>query len=136
MAPGRSETRGASAGEARAYLGQAGEYLHAAQESLSVGNYNAAAGNAVVAGIAGADAIAAARLRAVWRGEHDQAPRHLETAGAEGKDAARHLRRLLPLKTRAQYDPVPVSAAAARAAVTAAERLVAISKAVVGQLDE
>jgi len=64
------------------------------------------------------------------------APGRSETRGASAGDARAYLRRLLPLKTRAQYDPVPVSAAAARAAVTAAERLVAISRAVLGQLGE
>jgi len=64
----------------------------------------------------------------VWRGEHAQAPAHLEAAGEDGKLAARHLRRLVPLKTRAEYDPAPVRAAEATAAVSAATRMVAIAR--------
>lgn len=41
--------------------------------------------------------------------------------------AARQLRRLLPMKTRAEYDPAPMRAADARTAVQAAERMVALA---------
>lgn len=98
----RAQTRPAGLGEAGAYLSKAREFLRAAEDSLELGNNTAAVGNAVHAGILGADAIAAARSRAVWRGEHAQAASHLEAAGEDGKQAARHLRRLLPLKTRAE----------------------------------
>ena len=98
--------------------------LRAARDSLELGNYTAAVGNAVHAGIAAADAISAARARTVWRGEHAQAVKHLESAGAEGKAAARNLRRLLPMKTRAEYDPARMRMTDARTSVQAAERMV------------
>lgn len=41
--------------------------------------------------------------------------------------AARHLRRLLPLKSRAEYDANPMRASDAKAAVKAAERIVAVA---------
>ena len=121
------DVRSASPRDARAYASKAHEYLHAAQTSLEVGNNVAAVGNAVHAGIAAADAVAAALSGAVWRGEHGQSPDHLEKAGSDGRQAARQLRRLIPLKTSAEYDPDPLSAAQARAALQAAERLVAIA---------
>lgn len=103
------------------------EYLHAAHVSLEAGNYNATAGNAVQSGIAAADAVAGALSGAVWRGEHGQAPAYLEGTGLAGKRASVHLRRLLPLKSRAEYDPTPVSRKSAQDAVTAAERLFAMA---------
>ena len=124
MASSRGHARGSAALEAQAYLDKAREFLRAARDSLDLANYTAAAGNAVHAGIAAADAISTALSRTVWRGEHAQAVRHLESAGIEGKAAARHLRRLLPMKTRAEYDPAPMRAAEAKAAVQAAERIV------------
>jgi hypothetical protein len=93
----------------------------------------AAAGNAVHAGIGAADAITAARAAVVWKGEHSQASAHLEkVGGAEGRKAASHLRRLVPLKNRAEYDPDPISVSEAKAAVTAAVRIVRIAEQVVG----
>lgn len=130
MAPqSRGKTQPVSAADADAYLAKASEFLRAAQDALRLGNHTAATGNAVHAGIAAADAIAAARSGSIWRGPHDQASIHLEQSGMDGKQAARHLRRLIPLKTRAEYDPAPVRAGDARAAVTAAERMVAIAEA-------
>lgn len=130
----RGHARGAGAVEAQGYLDKAREFLRAAGDSLELGNYTAAVGNAVHAGIAAADAISAARARTVWRGEHAQAAKHLESAGTEGKAAARHLRRLLPLKTRAEYDPAPMRVTEARAGVQAAERIVDEATAAVASL--
>ncbi|MHB1854939.1 MAG: hypothetical protein ACYCS2_07775 [Acidimicrobiales bacterium] len=50
---------------------------------MAIGNNVAAAGNAIHAGIAAADAIAASRAGSVWRGEHGLAPNHLEDTGAK-----------------------------------------------------
>jgi hypothetical protein len=73
-----AQTRPSGPEEAAAFLAKAEEFLRAAQDSLGLGNNTAAVGNAVHAGILAADAIAAALSRAVWRGEHAQAPAHLE----------------------------------------------------------
>lgn len=131
MARSRSQTWQAGVADAAAYLAKAGEFLRAAKDSLGLGNNTAAVSNAVHAGILTADAISAVRTRAVWRGEHSQAASHLEAADNDGKLAARHLRRLLPLKTRAEYDPGPLRVADAQVAVSAAERMVAIAAQVV-----
>ena len=131
MTPSRSrgQTRPASLSDARAYLSKAEEFLQAAADSLGHGNRVADGGNAVHADIATADAISAARSGAVWKGEHTQAAGHLERAGgADGGRAAAHLRRLLPLKNRAEYDPAPVTPAEAREAHRAAQRIVAIAE--------
>ena len=123
----RARARQAGVTDAAAYLAKAGEFLRAANDSLELGNNTAAVANAVHAGILAADAISAVRSREVWRGEHAQAASHLEAAGDEGKLAARHLRRLLPLKTRAEYDPAPIRAADAKGAVSSAERMMTIA---------
>ena len=125
----RAETRLASPAEARFHLAKAKEFVRAATDSLDLGNHIAATGNAVHAGIAAADAICAMKAGAVWKGEHSQAAAHLEASGeAEGRQAARHLRRLLPLKSKAEYEPVPVPPAEAAGAVEAARRIVAIAE--------
>jgi hypothetical protein len=135
MAPRRSATRPATPADARAYLAKAKEFLQASTDSLGHGNLVATAGNAVHAGIAAADAISAARAGVVWSGEHSQAANHLEkAAGADGRQAARHLRRLIPLKNQAEYDPIPMSAAAAREGHRAAERIMAIAERVVASM--
>jgi hypothetical protein len=113
--------------DAQAYLDKAEEFLRAAQHAPELGNNTAAVGNAVHAGIAAADAISAVRTRTVWRGEHAQAAGHLEAIGEEGKQAGRHLRRLLPMKTRAEYDPTPMPATDAKTAVQAAQRIVPLA---------
>jgi hypothetical protein len=48
---------------------------------------------------------------------------------------AAHLRRLLPLKNRAEYDPDPMSAAEAKGVVTAAIRMVRITELSVKQVE-
>ena len=67
-------------------------------------------------------------MGALWSGEHNQAPMHLEKAGPDGRQAATQLRRLLPLKTKAEYDPAPIGQVEAQAAVKSAERMVAIAE--------
>ncbi len=132
----RTQTRPAPAANARAYVDKAREFLRAAEDSLQLGNRVAAAGNAVHAGIGAADAITASRVAVVWQGEHSQAPAHLEKVGGEeGRKAAPHLRRRLPLKNRAEYDPEPISAAEAKAAITAAARMVRIAEPTVKQVE-
>ena len=132
MAP--RKTRPAGPDDARAYLGKAHEFLRAAQDSLQLGNRTAATGNAIHAGIAAADAITAARAHAVWKGEHSQAAGYLESTGTDGMQASPHLRRLLPVKSQAEYEPTPFTAAQARAALNTAQRLVAIAERAISSL--
>lgn len=114
--------------EARAHAAQSEEYLRCAEDALSRGDANAAAGTAVDAGINAADAVAGLNLGMRWKGTHEQAAGHVEKAGPEGKEVARELRRLLPVKTRAHYDAAPVSATKAGEAVAAAQRAVAVAR--------
>jgi HEPN domain len=111
--------------EAVAHKHQAEEYLRAALYSLSVGDFNAAAGASVDAGTNAADAVAGINLGQRWKGPHDQAADFVAKALPEGREIARELRRLLPLKTQAHYEATTVSEAKARSAVAAAERAVA-----------
>jgi hypothetical protein len=134
MAPRRAATtRTASPADARAYLAKAEEFLQAATDSLGRSNFVATTGNAVHAGIAAADAVSAARAGVVWTGEHGQAAGHVEKVGGDdGRQAARQLRQLLPLKNRAEYDPSPTSETVAKSAHRAAERIVTIAQRVIG----
>jgi len=124
-----AQTRPASIGDARSYLSKAREYLQAAEDAFARKHYVAAGGNAVLAGIAAADAIAAARAGSVWIGAHSEAPAYLErVGGADGTAAARQLRRLIPLKNRTEYDPASLTEAESSDAVEAARRSVAAAE--------
>lgn len=130
--PRNARTKRVPAGEARSYLAKAEEFLGAARRSLGDEMCIAATSMAVHAGINAGDAICVARLaqRAAGR-EHDQARALLDQAGTEGKAAAKHLARLLPLKNRAEYDPDAVPKAMASRAVGWAEKLVELARGVV-----
>lgn len=117
-------TRPVTAAETRAFLTASEEFLASAKRDLSDAWYRAAVSSAIHAGINGADAICGARLAKRSAGAHDAAARLLELAGADGKAAARHLRRLLARKTKAEYDPEPVSRSAADASLKAATAIV------------
>lgn len=127
--PKQLRTRRAGRAQARSYLDKAGEFLDAAHESLASGRTIAATSLAVHAAINAADAITAARLGQRAAGpDHDQVMILLDQAGAEGKAAALHLRRLLPLKARAEYDPDDVPKSAATKAVSWAQRVVGLAR--------
>lgn len=116
--------------EARARLSTAEAYLQVAQLVLSEpdrhGFANVAAGNAVLAGIAASDAICAARLRQIHRGDdHRAAARLLATATPDGKRLAATLTRLLDLKDTSQYGTSLMSSRNARDAARWAGDLVA-----------
>jgi hypothetical protein len=134
MPRSRSKTRAVKPADAVAYVVKAAEFLRAAQDSLQLGNRTAATGNAVHAGIAASDAIAAALVGSVSQGDHADAPGHLDSIGGDARVAARQLRQLLPLKSLAEYDPRPMSVTEARRAVTVAERLVALAERVVSRV--
>ena len=131
MPRARAKTRSATPADAAAYLAKAAEFLRAAQDSFELSNRTAATGNAVHAGIAASDALAAALSGSVSQGDHADAPGHLDAIGGDAKIAARQLRQLLPLKTQAEYDPRPISITEARRAVSAASRLVSLAERVI-----
>lgn len=124
----QDQTRAASAADAQTYLAKAREYLEIAKVAADQKAFNAVGLTAVNAGTAAGDAITAARFGRVWQGEHTQAPQYLEeVGGAEGKAAARHLRRLLQLKNKTEYMPANVTPNESEAALTAAQRMVPLA---------
>lgn len=84
------------------------------------------------AAISASDAICGSRTGQCAGGtDRAQATTLLGQSGREGKDAARLLTRLMPLKNRAEYEPLDVPKATAARAVEQAERIVQIARTVV-----
>jgi uncharacterized protein (UPF0332 family) len=127
--PRRSKTVALNATDVRAYAAKAEEYLEAAIENLEEGRHNAATSAAIHAGINAADAILGA-LQGMRSSDpdHGRAVDLLDASGKDGKDAAKHLARLIPLKTKAEYDPGAVPRSKAESAVKSATRLVEIAR--------
>ena len=65
---------------------------------------------------------------------HDQVVSLLATAGADGQAVARDLRRLLPLKTHAEYEPDDIASGVAAKALERAQRCVAVARAATAAL--
>jgi hypothetical protein len=114
--------------EARQRLTTARAYLEAAELILGDERHefsSVAAGNAVLAGIAAADAICGKGQRKCFRGEdHRQASELLETAFFDGPKCKKVLLRLLDLKDAAHYGFQDFSRVSARKAVKLARELV------------
>ncbi|MGH2788482.1 MAG: HEPN domain-containing protein [Actinomycetota bacterium] len=127
--PRRSKTAALNATDIRAYAAKAVEYLEAAEDAFDSGRYNAATSAAIHAGINAADAITGA-LRGMRSSDadHGRAVDLLEASGKDGKDASKHPARLIPLKTKAEYDPGTVPRSKAESAVKSASRLVEIAR--------
>lgn len=127
--PRETRTRRVSPAQVRSYLSKAEEFLTVARESIDGAHTLAATSLAVHAGISACDAICGARTGQRAAGsDHGQAVAILGQAGREGKDAARLLTRLMPLKNRAEYEPQDVPKATAIRAVEWAEKLVQIAR--------
>lgn len=124
-----------TAADVRGYAGKAEEYLEAAEHDLENGRFNAATSAAVHAGINAADAITGA-LRGVRSADsdHGRAVDLLEASGRNGKEASKHLARLIPLKTKAEYDSGSIPRSRAESGVKSAARLVEIARRVVTQM--
>ena len=127
--PRRSKTVALNVTDVRAYAAKAEEYLEAAEDALESGRYNAATSAAIHAGINAADAITGA-LRGMRSSDadHSRAVDLLGASGKDGKDASKHLARLIPLKTKAEYDPGNVPRSKAETAVKSASRMVEIAR--------
>lgn len=120
-----------SAAQVRAYAGKAQEYVDAAANEIEAERFIAATSLAVHAGINASDAICGARLGERAAGDsHDQVLALLRTAGKDGIEVEKELRRLLPLKTKAEYEPDDVAAGVATKAVERAQRCVSIAQTV------
>lgn len=125
--PGR--TRPVSATQVRAYAAKAQEFAEAAVSDLDAGRNIAATSLAIHAGINSADAVCGARLGKRAAGEdHDQVLALLRQAGPDGAEVERELRRLLPLKTKAEYEPDDIAPSVAANAVERAQRCAAVAR--------
>jgi hypothetical protein len=123
-------TRAVSGAQVRAYAGKAEEYAAAAASELEAERYIAATSLAIHAAINAADAVCGARLGQRAAGEdHDQVLTLLKQAGADGATVGKELRRLLPLKTKTEYEPDDIAPSVATKAVERALRCVAVARA-------
>lgn len=133
MARQADRTRSCNRGDARTRLDRARKYHEVAELMLSEGSEYAsvATGNAVLAGIAAADAVCCALAGEMYRGQdHRAAARHLERVTGDPKLGGA-LRDLADLKDVAHYGVKEIVSKRATAAlrrsgalVEAAERLV------------
>jgi hypothetical protein len=129
--PRPKRTKPVSGAQVRAYAGKAEEYADAAASEIEAGRYIAATSLAIHAGINSADAVCGARLGERAAGEdHDQVLTLLRQAGPDGTKVEKELRRLLPLKTKAEYEPDDVAAGVAIKAVERAQRCVVVAHSV------
>jgi hypothetical protein len=118
-----------SAAQVRSYAAKAAEFAEAAASDLKAGRSIAATSLAVHAGINSADAVCGARLGKRAAGDdHDQGLVLLRQAGPDGAEVERELGRLLPLKTKAEYDPDTIAPSIATQAVERAQRCAAVAR--------
>jgi len=117
-----------SAAQVRSYAAKAEEFAEAASD-LEAGRNIAATSLAIHAGINAADAVCGARLGQRAAGEdHDQVLVLLRQAGPDGAEVERELRRLLPLKTKAEYEPDGIALSIAAKAAARAQRCAAVAR--------
>lgn len=129
--PRPKRTKPVSGAQVRAYAGKAEEYADAAASEIEAGRCIAATSLAIHAGINAADAVCGARLGERAAGEdHDQVLTLLRQAGPDGTKVEKELRRLLPLKTKAEYEPDDVAPGVATKATERAQRCVAVARTV------
>lgn len=125
--PGR--TKPVSAAQVRSYAAKAEEFAEAAASDFAAGRNIAATSIAIHAGINSADAVCGARLGERAAGEeHDQVFVLLRQAGPDGAEVERELRRLLPLKTKAEYEPGDIAPSVAAKAVEKAQRCATVAR--------
>ena len=118
-------TRAATPQDARTRLRAATAYLEVAELVLDE-LPSVAAGLAVLAGIAGSDAVCGRRLGEIHRGDdHRSAAALLEQATPDGKKLAATFLRLIDIKDEAHYGIILVTPRRARDAVRWAAQLVA-----------
>jgi hypothetical protein len=123
----KSQTQPSTLRDARHRLRMARAYVDAAELVLVDDRLEfstVAAGLAVLAGIAAADAICSRGRKMIHRGDdHRAAADLLASTSADGKHHKRELVRLLDLKDESHYGLIDVSASRAKSAVKTARRL-------------
>ena len=124
-----TRTKTVSTAQVRSYAAKAAEFVEAAASDLAAGRNIAATSLAIHAGINSADAVCGARLGKRAAGQdHDQVLDLLRQSGPDGAEVERELRRLLPLKTKAEYEPDDIAPAVAGKAVDRAQRCAAVAR--------
>ena len=127
-------TRSVSAVQTRRYVLKAEEYLAAAFSELEAMRSVAATSLAIHAAINAADAVTGVRIgRRAAGQDHDQVLSLLRESGQVGTEVERNLGRLLPLKTKAEYEPDDIPQSEAKRAVERAGRCVAVAVRLVGE---
>lgn len=122
-------TRAVTAPQVRGYLAKAEEYLPAAGSEFEAGRTIAATSLAIHAAINSADTVTGVRLGKRAAGQdHDQVLALLRLAGRDGAEVEKDLVRLLPMKTKAEYEPDQISKSAAEKAVERARRCVVVAR--------
>lgn len=122
-------TRTVTAIQVRSYSGKADEFAEAAANELAASRCIAATSLAIHAAINASDAVCGARLGVRAAGEdHDHVLGLLRLAGRDGAEIETELRRLLPLKTKAEYEPDDIAPSIAARAVERAVRCAAIAR--------
>jgi hypothetical protein len=130
--PSEKRTRRVTGDQTRTYLGKAEEFVLAARKGRDARRPRSdQPGSAQCDQLS--DAISGVRMgqRAVGS-DHAQAIELLTRAGREGKEVARILTHLIPLKNRAEYEPREVPTATVSRAVDQAERILQIARQVAG----
>jgi hypothetical protein len=126
--PGFIRARAVTRHQVRQYLGKAEEFLAVAEDCLAAGRTTAATGNAIHAAVNAGDVVCGALTGERAAGpDHRQAVTLLNRCGPPGPEVATCLGRLLPLKTKAEYEPADVPRGAAEKAVEWARRSVALA---------
>jgi len=127
--PKPARTRPVSAAQVRAYANKAEEYIDAAVSELESERYIAATSLAIHAAINAADAVCGARVGQRASGQdHDQVLTLLRQAGPDGAKVVKDLQRLLPLKTKAEYEPDDIAPGVASKAVERAQRCMVVAR--------
>jgi len=127
--PKPMKTRPVSAAQVRAYASKSDEYAAAAANELAEGRCTAATSLAIHAAVNAADAVCGARLGHRAAGEdHDQVLVLLRQAGPDGAAIETDLRRLLSLKTKAEYDYEDIAPSVAAKAVQRAQRCTTVAQ--------
>lgn len=130
--PRPTRTRAVSSSQVRGYLEKAEEFLAAAHDELTAGRFIVATSLAIHAAINAADAVTGSRTgRRAAGQDHDEVRALLRESGKDGTDLEKDLGRLLPLKTKTEYEPDDVASSEAKRAVERAGRCVAVARRVV-----
>lgn len=139
MARPRGRTQPCSREDARVRLAQAEKYLElasvaATEEDDSDPAATVTVANAVLAGIAAADAACCASLGQRSRGQdHRQAEQLVAEIAPGGDEAARALSKLLALKDTAHYGMINVSSQNVKTALRKAQELIDFAREVLGR---